>query len=75
MRIRRRDRPRAAAAAGRADALPHRRSRLPRAADEFLAALGARVERLAEPELAAERFLGTVGDPVVALPAAPAPGK
>jgi hypothetical protein len=43
--------------------------------DEFLAALGARVERLAEPELAAERFLGTADDPIVALPAAPASGK
>jgi L-ascorbate metabolism protein UlaG (beta-lactamase superfamily) len=39
--------------------------------DVFLAALAARVERLAESELVAERLLGTAGEPVVALPAAP----
>ena len=40
--------------------------------DEFLAALGARVERLDESELEAERYLGTTDDPTVALPAPPA---
>ena len=40
-------------------------------ADEFLAALGARVERLDESELEAERFLGTADDPTVALLAPP----
>jgi L-ascorbate metabolism protein UlaG (beta-lactamase superfamily) len=39
--------------------------------DVFLDALAARVERLAESELVAERLLGTAGEPVVALPAAP----
>jgi L-ascorbate metabolism protein UlaG (beta-lactamase superfamily) len=39
--------------------------------DEFLAALGARVERLDESELEAERFLGTADDPTVALLAPP----
>ena len=39
--------------------------------DEFLAALGARVERLDESELEAERFLGTAEDPTVALLAPP----
>jgi hypothetical protein len=41
--------------------------------DAFLDALGARVERLDESALEAESFLGTVGQPVVALLAAPAP--
>jgi L-ascorbate metabolism protein UlaG (beta-lactamase superfamily) len=40
--------------------------------DEFLTALGARVERLDESELEAERYLGTTDDPTVALPAPPA---
>jgi L-ascorbate metabolism protein UlaG (beta-lactamase superfamily) len=39
--------------------------------DEFLAALGARVEGLDESELEAERFLGTAEDPTVALLAPP----
>jgi L-ascorbate metabolism protein UlaG (beta-lactamase superfamily) len=39
--------------------------------DTFLDALGARVERLAESELFAEQFLGSAGEPTVALPAAP----
>jgi L-ascorbate metabolism protein UlaG (beta-lactamase superfamily) len=38
--------------------------------DAFLDALGARVERLAENELEADRFLGTVEEPTVALLAA-----
>jgi len=41
--------------------------------DDFLDALGARVERLDESELDVERFLGTSGEPTVALLAAPAP--
>jgi L-ascorbate metabolism protein UlaG (beta-lactamase superfamily) len=40
--------------------------------DTFLDALGARVEKLAESELDAGQFLGTAGEPTVALPAAPA---
>ena len=40
--------------------------------DEFLAALGARVERVDESELEAERFLGSADDPTVALLATPA---
>jgi L-ascorbate metabolism protein UlaG (beta-lactamase superfamily) len=40
--------------------------------DAFLDALGARVERLAENELEADRFLGTVEEPTVALLAAAA---
>jgi L-ascorbate metabolism protein UlaG (beta-lactamase superfamily) len=40
--------------------------------DEFLAALGARVERLPENELEAERLLGSPDDPTVALLAPPA---
>lgn len=39
--------------------------------DEFLAALGARVERFDESELEAEQLLGTVEDPTVALLAPP----
>jgi L-ascorbate metabolism protein UlaG (beta-lactamase superfamily) len=39
--------------------------------DEFLEALGARVERVEESELEAERFLGTAEDPTVALLAPP----
>jgi L-ascorbate metabolism protein UlaG (beta-lactamase superfamily) len=39
--------------------------------DEYLAALGARVERLDESELEAERILGTAEDPTVALLAPP----
>ena len=39
--------------------------------DEFLAALGARVERLDESELEAEQLLGTAEDPTVALLAPP----
>jgi L-ascorbate metabolism protein UlaG (beta-lactamase superfamily) len=39
--------------------------------DEFLAALGARVERIDESELEAERLLGTAEDPTVALLAPP----
>ena len=39
--------------------------------DAFLAALGARIERVAESELEAERFLGTADEPTVALLAAP----
>ena len=39
--------------------------------DAFLAALGARIERVAESELEAERFLGTADEPTVALFAAP----
>ncbi len=39
--------------------------------DAFLEALGARVERLGESEFAVEGLLGTPGEPVVALPAAP----
>jgi L-ascorbate metabolism protein UlaG (beta-lactamase superfamily) len=38
--------------------------------DAFLDALGARVERLAENELEADRFLGTADEPTVALLAA-----
>jgi L-ascorbate metabolism protein UlaG (beta-lactamase superfamily) len=41
--------------------------------DAFLAALGARVERLDESALETEIFLGTEDQPVVALLAAPAP--
>jgi L-ascorbate metabolism protein UlaG (beta-lactamase superfamily) len=40
--------------------------------DAFLDALGARVERIGENELEAERFLGTADEPTVALLAAPA---
>jgi L-ascorbate metabolism protein UlaG (beta-lactamase superfamily) len=40
--------------------------------DAFLDALGARVERLAENELEADRFLGTADEPTVALLAAAA---
>jgi L-ascorbate metabolism protein UlaG (beta-lactamase superfamily) len=40
--------------------------------DEFLDALGARVERLDESELDVEQFLGTPDEPIVALLAAPA---
>ena len=40
--------------------------------DEFLAALGARVERVPENELEVERFLGSIDDPTVALLAPPA---
>ena len=40
-------------------------------ADAFLEALGARVERLATSEVAAEELLGTAEAPVVALLAAP----
>jgi hypothetical protein len=40
--------------------------------DAFLDALGARVERLDENELEADRFLGTVEEPTVALLAAAA---
>jgi len=40
--------------------------------DEFLAALGARVERVPENELEIERFLGSADDPTVALLAPPA---
>ena len=40
--------------------------------DEFLAALGARVERVPESELEIERFLGSADDPTVALLAPPA---
>ena len=39
--------------------------------EEFLAALGARVERLDESELEAEQLLGTAEDPTVALLAPP----
>lgn len=39
--------------------------------DAFLDALGARVERLEESELDAERFLGTADQPTVVLPAVP----
>jgi L-ascorbate metabolism protein UlaG (beta-lactamase superfamily) len=39
--------------------------------DAFLDALGARVETLAESELVAEQYLGTAGEPTVALPAPP----
>jgi L-ascorbate metabolism protein UlaG (beta-lactamase superfamily) len=39
--------------------------------DEFLAALGARVERLSESELEVEQLLGTPEDPTVALLAPP----
>ena len=39
--------------------------------DAFLEALGARVERLDESELDAERFLGIAEQPMVALPAVP----
>jgi L-ascorbate metabolism protein UlaG (beta-lactamase superfamily) len=39
--------------------------------DEFLAALGARVERLDKSELEAEHLLGTADDPTVALLAPP----
>jgi L-ascorbate metabolism protein UlaG (beta-lactamase superfamily) len=35
--------------------------------DEFLAALGARIERVYDSELEAEQFLGTADDPTVAL--------
>src|SRR5439155_1485076 len=41
--------------------------------DEFLDALGARVERVGENELEAEQFLGTADDPIVALLAPPLP--
>ena len=40
--------------------------------DEFLEALGARVERVTESELEAERLLGSSDDPTVALLAPPA---
>ena len=40
--------------------------------DAFLDALGARVERLADNELEADRFLGTADEPTVALLAAAA---
>jgi L-ascorbate metabolism protein UlaG (beta-lactamase superfamily) len=40
--------------------------------DEFLEALGARVERVPESELEAERLLGSSDDPTVALLASPA---
>ena len=39
--------------------------------DEFLAELGARVERLNESELEVEQLLGTPEDPTVALLAPP----
>jgi L-ascorbate metabolism protein UlaG (beta-lactamase superfamily) len=39
--------------------------------DDFLAALGARVERLDESELEVEQYLGTADDPTVALLAPP----
>jgi L-ascorbate metabolism protein UlaG (beta-lactamase superfamily) len=39
--------------------------------DAFLEALGARVERFGGSEFAVESLLGTPGEPVVALPAAP----
>jgi L-ascorbate metabolism protein UlaG (beta-lactamase superfamily) len=39
--------------------------------DAFLEALGARVERLGESKFAVESLLGTPGEPVVVLPAAP----
>jgi L-ascorbate metabolism protein UlaG (beta-lactamase superfamily) len=39
--------------------------------DEFLSALGARVERLGGSEVEAEQFLGSAADPTVALLAAP----
>jgi L-ascorbate metabolism protein UlaG (beta-lactamase superfamily) len=39
--------------------------------DAFLEALGARVERLAESELAVAQLLGTADEPTVALPAPP----
>ena len=39
--------------------------------DAFLAALGARVERLTQSEFTAEDVIGTHEAPVVALPAAP----
>ena len=42
--------------------------------DAFLAALGARVERVAESELETEQFLGTADEPTVALLAAPTSG-
>jgi hypothetical protein len=38
--------------------------------DTFLAALGARVERIAESELQTEQLLGTKDEPTVALLAA-----
>ena len=41
--------------------------------DEFLDALGARVERVGESELEAERLLGTADDPIVALLGPPLP--
>jgi hypothetical protein len=40
--------------------------------DAFLAALGARVERIAESELEPDELLGAVGEPTVALLTAPA---
>src|SRR5438105_12874537 len=40
--------------------------------DEFLEALGARLERVPENELEVERFLGSADDPTVALLAPPA---
>jgi L-ascorbate metabolism protein UlaG (beta-lactamase superfamily) len=40
--------------------------------DEFLAALGARVERVSDNELEVEQFLGSADDPTVALLAPPA---
>jgi L-ascorbate metabolism protein UlaG (beta-lactamase superfamily) len=39
--------------------------------DAFLDALGARVERVSEPELEVEQFLGTADEPTVALLAPP----
>ncbi|MEA2673439.1 MAG: hypothetical protein QOI92_631, partial [Chloroflexota bacterium] len=39
--------------------------------DEFLDALGARVERVAESELETEQLLGTAEEPTVALLTAP----
>jgi L-ascorbate metabolism protein UlaG (beta-lactamase superfamily) len=39
--------------------------------DEFLAALGARVERVSDNELEVEQFLGSADDPTVALLAPP----
>lgn len=40
-------------------------------ADEFLSALGARTQTLADSELVAEEHLGAAADPVVVLPAPP----
>ena len=39
--------------------------------DAFLEALGARVERLDEPELEVDQYLGTAEQPIVVLPAFP----